>query len=107
MIVRIWRTQVDSSRMPEYESFEREHSLPMFRKQAGFLGVLFLRSAEECAALTMWSGPPAVKALSTSESYRHTVRRLEATGLLKGEPSVEVFDVQGGWIRSEALAAMF
>lgn len=35
MIVRIWRTQVDSSRLSVYELFEREHSLPMFQKQAG------------------------------------------------------------------------
>jgi heme-degrading monooxygenase HmoA len=104
MIVRIWRTRVDSSRMSEYASFEQERSLPMFRKQSGCLGVLFLRTgAEECAALTMWSGLEAVQALSTSTSYRRTVRELEATGLLKGEQSVEVFEVKGGLIRSEAI----
>jgi heme-degrading monooxygenase HmoA len=92
--------------MAEYEFFERECSLPMFRKQSGFLGVLFLRTAGECAALTIWGGLESAQALSTSESYRHTVRELEATGLLKGEQSVEVFEVKGGFLRSEAVGAM-
>lgn len=106
MIVRIWRVQVDSSRIAEYESFERERSLPMFRRQQGFLGVLFLRTAEECAALTLWGSLRAVQALSASESYRQTVSELEATGLLKGRQSVEVFEVKRGFLRTGAIEAI-
>ncbi len=106
MIVRIWRTQVDSSRVSEYELFEREQSLPMFQKQVGLVGVLLTRTGKECAALTMWENVQAVTALSTSESYQQTVRRLEATGLLKAEQSAEVFDIKGGFITSERLTDM-
>src|SRR5215210_1273041 len=55
MIVRIWRTGVDRSRLEEYAHFEEERSLPMFREQPGLIGVLFLREGEDrAAALTFW-----------------------------------------------------
>lgn len=44
------------------------------------------------------------EALESSPSYRRTARELAESGLLEGEPSVEVFEVEGGDLRSEALA---
>jgi len=38
MIIRIWRTEIQTAHMAEYEKFAQERSLPMFRKQQGFLG---------------------------------------------------------------------
>ena len=47
MIGRIWRTHVLLDRAVEYEAFARDVSLPMFRQQQGFEGVLMLRRDEE------------------------------------------------------------
>lgn len=104
MLVRIWRTGVDASRLAEYGEFERERSLPMFREQRGLLGVLFLREADDrAAALTLWEDEEAVQALATSPSYRETVEALLATGLLRGEQTVEVFEVKDGELLTHEL----
>ncbi len=95
MIVRMWRTAIDPNRRDEYADFEQEHSLPMFRQQAGFLGVLFLRTDEGAAALSFWESRQHVEHLSVSASYRATVERLESTGLLRGEQTLEVFEAEG------------
>ena len=69
MIVRLWTTNVDESRIAEYEENERTRSTPMFHRQPGCLGVLFLRSGEDCCALTFWKDLESVERLKTSESY--------------------------------------
>ena len=105
MIVRIWRTQLDNSRMNEFERFERERSLPMFRQQEGFLGVIFLRSQGECAALSLWEDLESVEKLS--KSYRETVQLLESTNLLQGSQSIEVFEERGGIVLMDAMRMAF
>lgn len=95
MIVRLWRTELNDGCKAEYRAFEEEHSLPMFREQKGFLGVLFLRDKEGAAALTFWENAEAVTRLAESATYRATVERLEGTGLLHGHQTVEVFQVVG------------
>lgn len=102
-IVRIWRTGVDRSRMKEYEEFEREESKPMFRKQAGNLGVLFVRSQAGCAAISFWIDSRSVERLARSKTYQQTVKKLKATGLLKGRQDAEVFEVEGGFLSPDAL----
>jgi heme-degrading monooxygenase HmoA len=96
MIVRIWRTRVDPTRLEEYEVFAERHSLPMFRAQRGFLGVLFAGVGSERAVISLWEDAGAVTALDSSPSYRETVARISATGFLAGSASVEVFAVHGG-----------
>ncbi len=104
MILRIWRAQLDPTRLEEYRRFEAERSLPMLHKQPGFLGVFFLREAEyRAASLTIWEDRGAVEALQSSPSYRQTTRELAESGLLAGEQSVEVLEVEGGDLRPEAL----
>jgi heme-degrading monooxygenase HmoA len=98
MIARIWRTKVQSGAEADYERFAQEQSLPMFRAQAGCLGVLFLRSPEDRAVLSLWVDERAVAALSTSPTYQETAQRLTATGVLAGTPTVEVFQVDGGFL---------
>jgi len=53
VIVRIWRTGLDEMRADEYERFAREHSLPMFRRRAGFRGVLFARAEHGRVVITL------------------------------------------------------
>jgi heme-degrading monooxygenase HmoA len=102
--LRIWRAKIAPARREEYRRFEWERCLPMLRRQPGFLGVLFLRQAEDRAAsLTIWEDTGAVGALASSPSYRRTVRELEEDDLLAGEQSEEVFEVEGGNLRPEAL----
>jgi heme-degrading monooxygenase HmoA len=97
VIVRIWRTGIDPARTEDYERFTRERSLPMFRSQAGFRGVLFASGDEtERVVLSFWENAGAVAALDGSPSYGETVDALLASGILTGEQSVEVLDVHGG-----------
>ncbi len=98
MLLRIWRTGVDPARWPEYEHFEQEDSLPMFRQQPGCRGVLFVRAgdAKGAAACSFWDDQQAIEQLRNSPTYQGTVARLLATGLLTGEQSVEVYQVAGG-----------
>lgn len=106
MIIRLWRTRVVPTRMGEYERFEQELSLPMFRQQAGFLGVLFLRTKKDCAALSMWEDMRAVEALATSQTYQETVHKLQATGLLVEQQALDVFEIRGGHVSSDISTLM-
>ncbi len=107
MILRIWRTELNQARLDEYARFERERSLPMFREQRGLVGVLFLREGPDRAvALTIWEDLAAVEALRDSVTYQHTAGALMESGLLMGEPSVELFEVHGGELRAQLLGAL-
>ena len=90
MLLRIWRTGVDPQRWHEYARFEREHSLPMFRQQAGCYGVVFVRTSDGAgaAACTFWQDWGAIERLAQSHTYQATVTRLLDTGLLTGTQSV-------------------
>ena len=104
MIVRLWATRVDKTRIAEYEENEKKRSAPMFRKQPGCLGVLFLRSGENCYALTFWKNAESVELLKTSQSYLEASAFYSNSGMLLGEPSLEVFDVTGGFLNPKAIA---
>ena len=104
MIARVWRAGINLTRMEEYRRFEQERCMPMFHKQPGLLGVLFLRQAEgHAASLTIWEDRGAVEALQSSASYRETTHELAESALLAGSESVEIFEVEGGDLRPEAL----
>jgi heme-degrading monooxygenase HmoA len=104
VIVRVWRARIDPARIDEYRRFERERCMPMLRKQPCFLGVLFLRQAEDHAlSLTVWEDAGAVDALESSPSYREVTHALAESALLAGGESVVVFEVEGGALRPEAL----
>jgi heme-degrading monooxygenase HmoA len=92
MKCRIWRTQVVQGRFEEYERFAREISLPMFRSQAGYRGVLMAGDCSERIVVTLWEDDEAVAALDLSRTYRDTVSRIVAAGFLTGAQSVEVYD---------------
>lgn len=104
MILRIWRARLDPARLEEYRLFERKRCLPMLHRQPGFLAVLFSRQAgDRAASLTIWEDTGAVEALTSSPSYRRTARELAESGLLRGEHSEEVYEIEGGDLRPEAL----
>ena len=106
MVARIWRTGVKPERFEEYERFARERSLPMFREQRGFVGVLFMREkADRAAVLTLWEDEKAVEELEASPLYRQTVEAILGSGLLAREQSVELFKVHGGRVLAADLAA--
>jgi len=76
----------------------------MFQKQPGCLGVLFLRSGENCFALTFWKDLRSVEQLKTSQLYVEASAFYSNSGMLLGEPSLEVFEVKGGFLEPEAVA---
>jgi heme-degrading monooxygenase HmoA len=92
MIARTWYTEIDPDRAEEYERFARDISLPMFRAQAGFAGVLMLRDGARCQVITVWRDREAIEALDRSPSYQETVAKIVARGFLRGEQGVEIID---------------
>jgi heme-degrading monooxygenase HmoA len=103
MIVRLWTTRVEQDRIAEYEENEHSRSLPMFRQQPGCLGVMFLRSSENCFALSFWKDLESVEKLKTSTSYLEASEFYANSGMLIGDPSLKVFEVSGGFLDLEAL----
>jgi len=104
VIGRVWRAKIDPGRIEEYRRFEQERCMLMLRKQPGLLGVLFLRQAENHAAsLTIWEDAGVVEALQSSPYYRETAHERAESALLARAQSVEVFEVEGGDLRPEAL----
>jgi heme-degrading monooxygenase HmoA len=103
-VARLWKTGIDPTRHGEFRDFEQRYSLPMFREQRGFLGVLFLHSAAGAAVLTLWASREDAERLAESSAYRATVARLEQTGLLRGEQTIEVFEMTGAHIARSLTA---
>ena len=96
MLMRIWTTRIAENREEEYLAFAESRSRAMFRSQPGCLGVLFLKSGEEHAACSFWRSQADLDALAHSSSYRETRAAFEATGLLVGDATVRVYEVEGG-----------
>ena len=93
MIARIWRTMVDEARAEEYEIFARTVSLPMFRSQQGYVGVIMARQEETCVVMSFWKGIDDVNRLGASATYRDTVGQILSMGFLHGEQTTEILDV--------------
>jgi heme-degrading monooxygenase HmoA len=98
MMARIWRTQVDVDRHDEYWDFAQSRSLPMFRAEPGFLGVLFLSRATSRVVVTFWRDLDSCEALEVSPNYRNVVDELDASGLLRGRSKVDTLSLQGAAI---------
>jgi hypothetical protein len=48
--------------------------------------------------ITLWDDAEAAAALDASETYAETVAAIVATGFLRGESTVEVFDVEDFYV---------
>jgi heme-degrading monooxygenase HmoA len=92
-IARFWRTWIEEDRLDEYEAFARDVSLPTFREQDGFEGVIMSRSGNSCMVLTLWRDLASVEQLKHSESYAAAVKAIEAQGFLCGHQAVETSEV--------------
>jgi hypothetical protein len=103
MVARMWRTQIDETRAEDYRRFAHSKSLPMFREQAGFAGVLFAANGAERAVMTLWRDLAAARGLDRSDTYRSTVAEIEATGFLRGESTVELFELEGLFLEDAAV----
>jgi heme-degrading monooxygenase HmoA len=66
--------------------------------QPGFRGVLFSAAGAARIVITLWDDAEAAAALDTSETYAETVAAIVATGFLRGESTVEVFDVEDFYV---------
>ena len=95
-LIRIWRTEIDVVRADDYERFAQEQSLPMFKAQLGFEGVLFARRGSEAIVISLWRDAAAVAALDESPTYESAVRTIGESGYLVGDSTVELFDLHGG-----------
>lgn len=104
MIARLWKTEIDADRLEDFQRFANEQSLPMFKQQKGFLGVQFWHNPEGCVTLSLWEDMASVEALKDSETYQQTVKDIEASGLIRGEQTVEVFAVFGGTLDKFTLS---
>jgi len=95
VLVKIWAVTVDPTRLEDYREFVRTRSRPMFEQQSGFVDVLFLESEDGLrhAAVSTWSDRAALAALDTSESYGVTASALLGSGMVVGEPDVQVWHV--------------
>jgi heme-degrading monooxygenase HmoA len=104
VILRVLRARIDPARHDEYQRFEQERCMPMLRKQPGLLEVLFVRQAGgHAASLTVWEDAGAVEALQSSPSFQEITHELAESALQTGDQSVEVFEIEGGDLRPEAL----
>lgn len=93
MMMRLWTTGLRRERTEAYEAFARNGSLPMFRQQEGFIGVVMSHRGSVGQVLTIWRDAAAVDALSRSPSYRSTVEQILAADLLTGQQSTEVSEI--------------
>lgn len=103
MIVRIWRTEIDATRADEYRAFASSRSVPMFRKQEGFAGVLFAAASSGRVVITLWHDLDAVEALDHSPTYKSTVAEIQSTGFLRGESTVEVLELEDAFFTPAIL----
>jgi heme-degrading monooxygenase HmoA len=99
MIVRIWRSELDSSRSSDYERFEANESLHVFVRQPGFIAVLFARAgANNVVTMSFWDDQESANLLLSSPIYQELMKKLEVSGMLIGAQSYEVLEVNGGYL---------
>ena len=107
MIARIWTTAIDERREAEFLAYARTRSRAMFLEQPGCLGVLFLRDSPGMYRVcSFWEDRGGIDALANSTTYQQTVRGLIATDTLRGDASVELYEVMGGAVRGSDLSRL-
>lgn len=100
MLLRLWRTKFDPGRLDELNEFASSRSTPMFDSFAGCMGHMFCHSGDSYLTISMWIGRHAIEQAEASDVYRKTTEALLATGIVGGEQTVEVLDIDAlnlGW----------
>lgn len=100
MLLRIWRTRFDPERLAELNEFSKTRSTQMFDSFPGCMGHLFAHRDDTYMTVSMWVGRFHIDRAEGSEIYAETSEALDATGILRGDPSVEVLDIDAlnlGW----------
>lgn len=93
MLMRTWTTTIDPVRAGDYERFAHDISAPMFREQAGFLGLIMARAGALRSVITFWKNEAAIAALEASQRYIATVELIGRQGFLDADQSVAVMVV--------------
>jgi len=106
MLLRIWKVGIAPAKAAALEAFANTVSLPMFKAQAGCLGVFFTRTDRHCATVTIWESQQAVDAMETTTLYQDVVRQIEDSGILGSDHQTEVFSVYGGFTGAELAARL-
>ncbi|NNF08785.1 MAG: hypothetical protein HKN74_00680 [Acidimicrobiia bacterium] len=100
MLTRIWRTRFDPDRLGELQEFADTVSGPMFRRLPGCRGYIYAVAGSTWVTQTFWDSQKEIAAAEASGDYRQVVAALEATGILRDEPTTEILTVTGtemGW----------
>jgi len=106
LIILTWQTTIDPDRVEDFEAFANTHSLPMFQKQSGCLGVLFSREGANTTTLSFWEDQASIDQLELSTSYQETVRRIQDTGFLRGEQIVRTYPIFGGYLDLDEIEGL-
>ncbi len=103
MIARIWSTGIVQGRLADYQRFAHSVSLPMFRQQAGLVGVQMLTQPTRSLVITLWKDRADIVRMEQDPVYLATVTAIGHQGFLTGEQQVEVFDFEGSFLDFEPL----
>ena len=93
MILRIWRTRFDPSRLGELQDFAESISMPMFDSLPGCVGQIHANDGSTWITQTLWESTEAISEAESSDRYRGTVAAILDLGVIVGEPTTEVFTV--------------
>jgi heme-degrading monooxygenase HmoA len=104
-VVRIVRSDFDTSRSDEYERFEN-FSLHMWIRQRGYQGTEFLRSGPNgSVTITWWEDRKSVEALLESPTYLASMKKLEDLGMLVGPQTIELLEIKHGFTARQPAAS--
>jgi hypothetical protein len=106
MVARLWMVAVEPGRLEEYRAFTRERFLPAYHAQTGLVAVFFVEREGACGTLSLWTDRTAIEGFYSSAGYQALAKQLLASGLLVGEASLQTFDVRGGDVTGDVMAAL-
>lgn len=96
MIARLWRAQIDVTRRDEFEQIGEAELVPLLEQYPGFGGVLFLSHEPEAVLLTLWKDQRSAEHFSQADEVQRLAQHVREKGIVRGEPTIEVFDILGG-----------
>jgi quinol monooxygenase YgiN len=93
MFARIFRVEVDTSRIDEGIEIYEDGYVPEARQQEGFLGAMLLgdRETAKGMAISMWEDEAAARATEQSGFVQQVIGRF--TGILTRTPQMENYEI--------------